>query len=186
MSIAASREPTNGRARPSGAPPNASSPHDRLAATQTSLTSKKRVTSPWMSRGRVVDLDMKEHVTEHKPFKAPDETRQFPHGHAEIVKAGGGEIGRFAVQPGWRESRDVKPLVKTASCEAPHFQYHVTGHLGIRMDDGTEFVASPGDVTSLPSAHDAWVVCDEPVVVVDWFGASNDAKRALAGVGSRR
>ena len=48
----------------------------------------------------------------------------------------------------------------------------------IRMDDGTEFVAGPGDVTSLPSGHDAWVVGDEPVVVVDWFGASNYAKTA--------
>jgi hypothetical protein len=26
--------------------------------------------------------------------------------------------------------------------------------------------------------HDAWVVGDEPAVVVDWFGASNYAKRA--------
>ncbi|MCA1603637.1 MAG: cupin, partial [Acidobacteria bacterium] len=24
--------------------------------------------------------------------------------------------------------------------------------------------------------HDAWVVGDEPVVLVDWFGASNYAK----------
>jgi hypothetical protein len=65
---------------------------------------------------------------------------------------------------------------QTASCEAPHFQYHVAGKLAIRMDDGTEFVAEPGDVTSLPSGHDAWVLGDEPVVVVDWFGASNYAK----------
>jgi hypothetical protein len=50
------------------------------------------------------------------------------------------------------------------------------GRLAIRMDDGTEFVAGPGEVTSLPSGHDAWVVGDEPVVVVDWFGASNYAK----------
>lgn len=26
----------------------------------------------------------------------------------------------------------------TASCVAPHFQYHVSGQLAIRMDDGTE------------------------------------------------
>jgi ethanolamine utilization protein EutQ (cupin superfamily) len=52
----------------------------------------------------------------------------------------------------------------------------VSGKLGIRMDDGTEFIAGPGDVTCLPSGHDAWVVGDEPVVVVDWFGASNYAK----------
>ena len=44
------------------------------------------------------------------------------------------------------------------------------------MDDGTEFIAGPGDIISLPRGHDAWVVGNEPVVVVDWFGASNYAK----------
>ena len=31
-------------------------------------------------------------------------------------------------------------------------------------------------VTSLPAGHDAWVVGDEDVVVIDWFGASEYAK----------
>lgn len=52
------------------------------------------------------------------------------------------------------------------------------GRLAIRMDDGTEMIAGPGDITSLPSGHDAWVVGEEPVVVVDWFGASQYGKRA--------
>ena len=43
------------------------------------------------------------------------------------------------------------------SCQAPHFQYHVSGRLAIRMDDGAE----------------------EPVVVtVDWFGAGSYARRS--------
>ena len=42
----------------------------------------------------------------------------------------------------------------------------------------TELVAEPGDVTSLPSGHDAWVIGGEPAVMVDWFGASNYAKNA--------
>ena len=114
--------------------------------------------------------------TEHRSFGTPDEVRAFPHGRAEIVKMGDGEIGRRIFEPGWRWSNDVKPIAGTDSCTAPHFQYHVSGRIGIRMDDGTEFIAEPGDVTSLPSGHDAWVVGDEPVVVVDWFGASNYAK----------
>ena len=114
----------------------------------------------------------------HKTFTEPDETREFPRGRAEILKLGGGEVGRLVFQPGWRWSNDVKPIARTTSCEAPHFQYHLSGRLAIRMDDGTEFVAGAGDVTSLPSGHDAWVVGDEPVVVVDWFGASNYAKRS--------
>ena len=116
--------------------------------------------------------------TQHKSFGQPDEVREFPNGRAEIISVGDGEVGRMVFEPGWRWTQDVKPLAGTASCEAPHLQYHVSGQLAIRMDDGTEFVAGPGDVTSLPSGHDAWVVGDEQVVVVDWFGASNYAKQA--------
>ncbi len=115
-------------------------------------------------------------VTEHRSFTGPDEVREFPHGRAEIVKVGGAEIGRLVFQPGWRWSNDVKPIAGTDSCTAPHFQYHVAGRLAVQMDDGTQFVAEPGDITSLPSGHDAWVVGDEPVVTVDWFGASNYAR----------
>jgi hypothetical protein len=114
--------------------------------------------------------------TEHRSFGKPDEIREFPNGRAEIVKVGSGEVGRLVFEPGWRWSNDLKPIAQTESCEAPHFQYHVSGQLAIRMDDGTEFIAGPGDVTSLPSGHDAWVVGDEPAVTVDWFGASNYAK----------
>jgi hypothetical protein len=59
---------------------------------------------------------------------------------------------------------------------APHFQYHVQGTLHIVMADGTELDTRPGDVTALPQGHDAWVVGDEPVVVIDWWGASHYAK----------
>src|ERR1700685_1742963 len=101
-------------------------------------------------------------AAERRSFEKPDEVREFPHGRAEIVKAESGEIGRLVLQPGWRWSNDVKPIAKTESCEAPHFQYHVSGQLAIRMDDGEEFIAVPGDVTSLPSGHDAWVIGREP------------------------
>ena len=116
------------------------------------------------------------HTTEHKNFASADETRQFPNGRAEILNIGGGAVGRLVFQPGWRWSNDVKPIAGTRSCEAPHFQYHVSGRLGIKMDDGTEMVAVAGDVTSLPSGHDAWVIGDEPVVTIDWYGASNFAR----------
>jgi len=112
---------------------------------------------------------------EYRRFEQPDERRHFPNGHAEIVKIGGGEVGRYVFYPGWRWSHDVKPFVETATCATPHFQYHVHGHLAIRMDDGSEFVAGPGDVSAVPPGHDAWVVGDQPAVVIDWCGASNYA-----------
>jgi hypothetical protein len=79
------------------------------------------------------------------------EVREFPKGRLELLKVGGVDIGRAIFEPGWRWSTSVQPLVKTKSCEAPHFQYHVSGVLKILMDDGTELECKPGDVSLLPS-----------------------------------
>lgn len=113
---------------------------------------------------------------EHKDLGKPDEVREFPKGRLEVVNAGGGVVGRLVLEPGWRWSEHVRPLAGTSWCEAPHFQYHVSGVLHVIMDDGSEFDARPGEVTSLPSGHDAYVVGEEPVVVVDFFGATQYAK----------
>ena len=113
---------------------------------------------------------------EQKTFGIPDETRAFDRGTLDLLRIGDAEIGRLTLQPGWRWSEHVKPTAGTELCEAPHFQYHVSGTLHVVMADGTEFDAKPGDVTALPHGHDAWVVGDETVVVVDWYGASNYAR----------
>ncbi len=113
---------------------------------------------------------------ELKSFSTPDETRTFECGLVELVDIGGSQIGRLTLQPGWRWSDHVKPIAGTDLCEAPHFQYHLQGTLRVQMADGTELDAHAGDVTALPHGHDAWVVGDEPVVIVDWWGASNYAK----------
>jgi hypothetical protein len=92
--------------------------------------------------------------TEHKTFAAPEEIRQFPNGRAEILRVGGSEVGRLVFEPGWRSV-----VVRESAWTTARSSW-----------------AAPGDVTSLPGGHDAWVIGDEPVVVVDWFCASNYAK----------
>jgi hypothetical protein len=113
---------------------------------------------------------------EMRNFATPDETRTFEKGVVDILRIGGGEVGRLTFQPGWRWSQHVKPIAGTDLCQAPHFQYQVQGRFHIVMADGVEFDTGPGDVTALPEGHDAWVVGDEPVVLIDWWGASNYAK----------
>jgi hypothetical protein len=86
---------------------------------------------------------------EMKSFTKPDEVRTFPKGKLELVNIGGAVVGRATFQPGWKWSTSLQPIVKTKSCEASHFQYHVSGTLKILMDDGTEFVCKAGDVSLL-------------------------------------
>ena len=115
-------------------------------------------------------------AAEQRRFDEPDEPRTFPYGKVDLVKIGGSEIGRLTLEPGWRWSDHVKPTAGTDLCEAPHFQFHATGQLAVEMADGTQLVARAGDVTALPHGHDAWVVGYEPVVLIDWWGASNYAR----------
>jgi len=118
---------------------------------------------------------------EVKSFGTPEEVRTFDKGKVELVKVGGATIGRAVFEPGWRWSTSVKPLAKTKSCEAPHFQYHVAGTLKIVMDDGTTRECRAGDVSLLPSGHDAWVVGNEPAVVVDFQGMADYARQGAQG-----
>jgi len=113
---------------------------------------------------------------EGKSLNRPDEVRTFDKGKLEIINIGGRTVGRATFQPGWRWSNSVKPLVNTKSCEAPHFQYHISGTLRVKMDDGAEKDFKAGDVSLLESGHDAWVIGDEPVVIVDFQGMLDYAK----------
>ena len=115
---------------------------------------------------------------ELRQFDKPDEIREFPKGRLELVKIGGATVARAIFEPGWRWADSVQPIVKTKSCTAPHFQYHVSGVLMVKMDDGTELECHPGDISLLPSGHDAWTVGSEPAVVIDFQGMIDYAKSA--------
>jgi hypothetical protein len=117
---------------------------------------------------------------ELKHFKTPDEVRTFPKGKLELVNIGGAVIGRAIFEPGWKWSESLQPLAKTNSCEAPHFQYHVSGTIMVQMDDGTQIECKAGDVSLLPTGHDAWVVGNEPAIVVDFQGMVEYASQKAA------
>lgn len=109
-----------------------------------------------------------------RSFNAPEETRTPPNAQVEIVKFGDMSIARVTYGPGWKWSEHVKPLVGTESCQVPHFAYVISGHFHYVMDDGTESDLGPGDITITPPGHDAWVVGDEPCVLLDFQGASRN------------
>ena len=113
---------------------------------------------------------------ESKSMEKPDELRTFSKGKVELITFAGITFGRATLEPGWKWSESVKPIAKTKSCEAPHTQYHVSGRLAVKMDDGSEQIFGPGDVSHIPPGHDAWVVGNEPAVIIDITGMSQYAK----------
>ncbi len=109
----------------------------------------------------------------------PDETRPFvAHGHAEMHTIGKhGSVMKGVFEPGWKWSQDVAPIAGTKSCQAPHLGHVVSGRMHIRMDDGTGMDIGPGDFFEIEPGHDAWVLGDEPCVLIDFGGYSSYAER---------
>ena len=115
---------------------------------------------------------------EAKNLDHPDETRPFENGEMAVVNVAGVTVGRGLFRPGWRWSNDVKPIAGTESCQAPHTGYVISGRMHVIMDDGAEGEAGPGDAVVISPGHDAWVVGDEPCVLLDWSGVADYAKSA--------
>ena len=116
-------------------------------------------------------------IFELKNLDAPEEVRAFEKGRVELVKVGGALVGRATFEPGWKWSTCVKPIAGTHSCQAAHYGYQVSGKLTTRMDDGTELTSQAGDVINIPPGHDAWVVGNEPAVLIDFQGMVDYAKQ---------
>ena len=114
-----------------------------------------------------------------KSLNTPEETRPFEKGSGqlELVNLEGGAVGRATFQPGWKWSEHVKPIAKTDSCQAAHMGYFISGRMVIEMDDGERMEFGPGDFMTAAPGHDAWIVGDEPCVVIDWQGFADYAKR---------
>jgi hypothetical protein len=93
--------------------------------------------------------------------------RTFEHGDMHMVVLAGTTIVRAVFNPGWRWSTDIKPQAGTESCQVAHAGIVLSGRLTVRMDDGTELEAGPGDAHVVSPGHDAWVVGDEPCVLID-------------------
>jgi hypothetical protein len=117
---------------------------------------------------------------ESKSLNMPEEVRKFDKGKVELVNIAGATIGRATFEPGWKWSTCVKPIANTNSCQAAHFGYQVSGTMTTRMDDGTEKTSKGGDVLKIPPGHDAWVVGNEAVVILDFQGMVDYAKQGKA------
>jgi class 3 adenylate cyclase len=107
---------------------------------------------------------------ERKSLDRPDEVRSVEHGRIELTTVGANTIGRGVLEPGWRWSTHMAPIVGTPLCPVHHLQMVVSGRLGVRMADGEEIEMGPNDIADVPPNHDAWVIGNEPAVLLDIAG----------------
>ena len=101
---------------------------------------------------------------EARSFDSPDETRTPDKTTVEVVRIGAATVGRMRLEPGWRWSECIKPVVGGDSCQMHHVGLLQSGAMRVAHNDGTEQVISAGQAYIIEPGHDAWVVGDEPVV----------------------
>ena len=119
----------------------------------------------------VQKLETKSH-DQADEVRTPDKTR------VEVVRLEGFTIGRFTLQPGWRWSQCVKPVVKTDTCQVAHVGYAVSGRITVKMNDGSQTTIIPGMSYAIPPGHDAWNEGTEPFVGIEVMSAEIYAKPA--------
>jgi mannose-6-phosphate isomerase-like protein (cupin superfamily) len=101
---------------------------------------------------------------EVRDFSAPDETRAPHKTKVEIVRMGGTSASRMSLEPGWRWSECIKPVVGTDSCQMHHVGVILSGTMHVAHADGSEQDIGAGQAYVIEPGHDAWVVGEEPVV----------------------
>ena len=82
---------------------------------------------------------------EHRDMSAPDEGRTPDKTTLEVVSLAGASVARLTLQPGWRWSECVRPVVGGQSCQAAHLGYLVSGRMHVVADDGTEADLAGGE-----------------------------------------
>jgi hypothetical protein len=99
-----------------------------------------------------------------KSFETPDERRAPEKSEVRVVDLGSVHAAQMTLEPGWRWSECIKPLVGTESCQVHHVGTAMAGHLHIEHEDGTTLEIGPGDAYVIEPGHDAWVVGDDTFV----------------------
>ena len=120
-----------------------------------------------------------------RSFEEPDQVERAGGVISAVLEVGGVTVARTAHPPGWRWSKDVRPLVGTERCQARHLGVMLSGRIVVELLDRSTQVLGAGDLFDVPPGHDAWVEGDAEAVSMEWSGVREwlrprDAERVLA------
>jgi hypothetical protein len=105
-----------------------------------------------------------------KSLGHPDEVFRFPGVVQNAVVLGDLMVAHSTVQPGWRWSIDMRPVVGGEWCQARHVGTILSGAFVFLFPDGARYELHAGDVYDMPPGHDGFTIGDGPCTVIEWAG----------------
>ncbi len=93
---------------------------------------------------------------------------------SQLANLGAITVGRAVLAPGWNWSASIGSLTGATLCHVHHVNLVLSGWIRFVMEDGESGEFGPNTVVDVPPGHDAWVVGDEPVVIIDLYGNAGD------------
>ena len=100
----------------------------------------------------------------------PDEVLKHPSLQVDLVRLGSLTVGLGTVQPGFRWSTHVGKETDEQFCQVHHLQLLLSGRFAVQMADGEYVEIEQGTIMDVPPGHDAWVIGDDPAVLLDFLG----------------
>jgi hypothetical protein len=94
--------------------------------------------------------------------------RYIGHVRLDVGRAGAARVKRLIYPPGFRWSKDMKPVTGTELCMHAHVGFLVHGEIHIEYADGCIVEHKAPHVIAIEPGHDGWVVGKEPVVMIEF------------------
>lgn len=106
----------------------------------------------------------------HDPLTAPiagADSRNVGGVQLDIVRTGAGRVKRAIYPVGFRWATHMKPLIGTDTCMHAHVGFLARGRIHIHFPDGCVQEYEAPAAVAIEPGHDAWVMGDEPAVLIE-------------------
>jgi hypothetical protein len=103
------------------------------------------------------------------PIEGADH-REVGGAFVDTVRAANGRVKRAVYPPGFRWSTHMAANVESDLCMHAHVGFLARGTIAGEYEDGCTFEYTAPQVVTIEPGHDAWVVGEEPAVLIqfDW------------------
>ncbi|MBA3270254.1 MAG: hypothetical protein H0T71_07045 [Acidobacteria bacterium] len=95
------------------------------------------------------------------------ERREVAGVQVDAVRTGAARVKRIVYAPGFRWSKDMKPITGTEYCMHAHVGFLVRGEIHVEYPDGCVHEFAAPQVVAIEPGHDGWVVGDQAAVLIE-------------------